>query len=166
VKFLADSMLGKLARWLRMLGNDVTYDVKLDDLKLLELAKSEGRSLLTRDLELYQRAVGKGIDAYFVEDKSEAERLAELAKRYGISLEIDMDKSFCPVCSTHLKATPKEGLVGKVEKNTFTYYDKFWKCPNCGQVYWQGAHWKQISNTLCEAYKKLELLKKKSLDLA
>ncbi len=162
MKFIADSMLGKLARWLRMLGNDVTYDVKLDDLKLLELAKSEERVLLTKDLELYHRAIGKGMDAYFVEGKSEAERLAELDKRYGITLEIDMDKSHCPVCNTQLKATPKEGLIGEVEKNTFTYYDKFWKCPNCGQVYWQGAHWKQISNTLCEAQKKLESLKEKS----
>ena len=166
MKFIADSMLGKLVRWLRMLGNDVTYDVKLDDSKLLELAKSEKRALLTKDLELYQRAVGKGIDAYFVEGKSEAERLAELAKRYGITLEINMDKSRCPVCNTQLEATPKEGLIGEVEKNTFTYYDKFWKCPNCGQVFWQGAHWKQISNTLCEAHKKLELLKEKSLGLA
>jgi uncharacterized protein with PIN domain len=166
VNFLADSMLGKLARWLRMLGSDVTYDVKLDDLKLLELAKSEKRALLTKDLELYQRAVGKGIDAYFVEGKSEAERLAELAKRYGITLEIDMDKSHCPVCNTQLKATLKEGLIGELEKNKFTYYDKFWKCTNCGQVFWQGAHWKQISYTLCEAQKKLELLKEKSLGLA
>jgi uncharacterized protein len=162
VKFIADSMLGKLTRWLRMLGNDVKYDVKLTDAKLLELAKSEKRALLTKDLELYQRAVGKGIDAYFVEGKSEAERLAELSKRYGITLEIDMDKSCCPVCNIQLKATPKEGLIGEVEKNTFTYYDKFWKCPNCGQVFWQGAHWKQISNTLYEAQNKLEKLKEKS----
>jgi uncharacterized protein with PIN domain len=58
-----------------------------------------------------------------------------------------------------LKAVPKEQLSGELEKNTFIYYDKFWKCTNCGQVYWQGAHWKQISNTLSEAEKKLEKLK-------
>lgn len=162
MKFLVDSMLGKLARWLRMLGHDVTYDVKLHDSKLMELAKTEDRVLLTKDLELYQRTVGRGIDAYFVEGKSEAERLAELAKRYGITLEIDMDKSHCPVCNIQLKATPREELSNELEKNTFTYYDKFWKCPNCGQVYWQGAHWKQISNTLCEAQKKLDMLKEKS----
>ncbi len=159
VKFLADSMLGKLARWLRMLGYDVIYNVELDDSALLELAKKENRVLLTKDLELYQRAIGKGIDAYFVEGKTESEHLAELAKRYGLSLEIDMDKSHCPVCNTLLKAAIKEQLSDELEKNTFTYYDKFWKCPNCGQVYWQGAHWKQISNTLIEAKAKLKKLK-------
>ena len=162
MKFLADSMLGKLARWLRMLGHDVTYNIQLNDNDLLELAKKENRVLLTKDLELYKRANAKNLDALYLEGKSESERLAEVAKRYSLTLEIDMEKSHCPVCNTKLKATPKEQLSGEIEKNTFTYYDKFWKCPNCGQVYWQGAHWKQISSTLREAQAKLEKLKEKT----
>ena len=161
MKFIADSMLGKLARWLRMLGHDVTYNIQLNDNDLLELAKKENRVLLTKDLELYKRANGKDIDALYLEGKSESERLAEVAKRYISILEIDMEKSHCPVCNTKLKATPKDQLSGEIEKNTFTYYDKFWKCPNCGQVYWQGAHWKQITNTLKEAQAKLEKLTEK-----
>jgi uncharacterized protein with PIN domain len=133
-------MLGKLTRWLRILGHDVIYSTQLSDSGLLELAKKENRVLLTKDLELYQRAIAKGIDALYLEGKSESERLAEVAKRYSLTLEIDMEKSHCPVCNTKLKATPKEQLSGELEKNTFTYYDKFWKCPNCGQVYWQPTH--------------------------
>jgi hypothetical protein len=155
-------MLGKLARWLRMLGQDVAYNVKLDDNGLLDLAKKEGRVILSKDLELYQRAISRGIDAFFVEGKSESERLAEVAKRYGLNLTIDMEKSRCPVCNTKLTATPKGQLSGELQKNTFTYYEKFWKCPNCGQIYWQGAHWKQISSTLNEAQGKLEKLKEKN----
>ena len=60
-----------------------------------------------------------------------------------------------------LRATSKEELLGELEKNTLTYYEKFWKCPNCGQIYWQGAHWKQIIKTLNEAQAKLEKLKEK-----
>ena len=55
MKFLADAMLGKLTRWLRMLGQDVEYSTKLSDDELLASAKAEGRILLTRDFELYQR---------------------------------------------------------------------------------------------------------------
>ena len=161
MKFLADSMLGKLARWLRMLGQDVVYNIQLDDNELLDLAKKECRILLSKDLELYQRAIAKDIDAFFVEGNKESERLAEVAKRYGLELAIDMEKSRCPVCNTKLNATQKEKLSGELQKNTFTYYEKFWKCPNCGQIYWQGAHWKQISNTLNEAKLKLEKLKEK-----
>jgi uncharacterized protein with PIN domain len=154
-------MLGKLARWLRMLGQDVTYNVQLNDNELLDLTKKESRVLLTKDLELYRRAAATGLDAFFVEGKSESERLAEVAGRYGLTLMVEMEKSNCPVCNTKLKATPKEQLFGELQKNTFAYHDTFWKCPNCGQIYWQGAHWKQITNTLSEAQMKLKKSKER-----
>ena len=151
MKFLVDAMLGKLARWLRMLGHDVIYSVAFDDSELLELAKRGGRVLLTNDLELYKRAIGRGMDAYYAEGKTEPKRLAEVAKRYGLTLEINMDTSHCPICNTKLQVAKKEELEDELEKNTYTYYDKFWRCPNCGQIYWQGAHWKQITQTLTHA---------------
>jgi uncharacterized protein len=159
LKFLADGMLGKLARWLRILGNDVIYSVESDDSELLELAKKDERVLLTKDLELYKRAIGRGLDYYYVDGKTEPDRIAEVAKRYSLPLVIDMDKSHCPICNTKLAAASKEQLQSELEKNTFTYYSKFWKCSNCGQIYWQGAHWTQINNTLNQARAKLEKLK-------
>ena len=159
MKFLADGMLGKLARWLRILGNDVIYSVEFDDSELLELAKKDERVLLTKDLELYRRAIGRGLDFYYVEGKTEPDRIAEVAKRYSLPLAIDMDKSHCPICNTKLAAASKEQLQSELEKNTFTYYSKFWKCSNCRKIYWQGAHWTQINNTLNQARVKLEKLK-------
>jgi uncharacterized protein with PIN domain len=159
LKFLADGMLGKLARWMRMLGHDVIYLVEFDDSELLELAKKEERILLTKDLELYKRAIGRGLDSYYVEGKTEPERVAEVVKRYSLPLVIDMDKCRCPICNTKLASASKEQLQNELEKNTFTYYYKFWKCSNCGQIYWQGAHWIHIINTLNQAKAKLEKLK-------
>jgi len=156
VKFIADGMLGKLTRWLRMLGHDVKYSNKLNDAELTVIAKKERRILLTKDLELYQRAIAKGIDAFYVEGRTEAKRLAELAKRFNIPLTIDLKNSRCPRCNTKLRSIPKEKLAGKVEKNTFTYYDDFWKCPKCGHIYWQGAHWGRIRATLEEAEENLK----------
>jgi len=156
LKFIANGMLGKLTRWLRMLGHDVEYSNELKDAELSIIAKKERRTLLTKDLELYQRATAKGIDAFYVEGRTEAERLAELAKRFNISLVIDLKNSRCPRCNTKLRSTPKEKLAGKVEKNTFTYYDDFWECPRCGHIYWQGAHWGRIRATLEEAKENLK----------
>jgi uncharacterized protein with PIN domain len=153
VKFIADGMLGKLARWLRMLGQDVTYSTQLEDAELLAIAEQERRILLTRDSELYQRATAKGIAAFYVEGQTEAEKLAELAGRFGFPLTIDLMRSRCPKCNAEIRLTPKETLSGKVEKNTFTYYAEFWKCSDCGRVYWQGAHWDGIRATLEEAKK-------------
>ena len=153
MKFIADGMLGKLTRWLRMLGQDVQYSNKLDDAELIVMAKKERRILLTRDVELYQRAVAKGVEAFYIEGQTEAVKLAELAKRFAIPLEIDLKRSRCPRCNTKIRPTPKEKLAGKVEKNTFIYYDEFWKCPKCGHIYWQGAHWGRIRATLEKAKK-------------
>jgi len=75
VKFIADGMLGKLTRWLRMLGQDVTYSAQFEDEELIVTAKKEHRVLLTRDSELYQRAVAKGVDAFCVDGRTEPEKL-------------------------------------------------------------------------------------------
>ena len=158
MKFIADGMLGKLTRWLRMLGQDVKYSNQFEDEELIVTAKKEHRVLLTRDLELYQRAIAKGLDAFYVESQKEAEKLAELAKRFEIPLTIDLKCSRCPKCNTKIRPTPKEKLAGKVEKNTLIYYDKFWKCPKCGHIYWQGAHWGRIRATLEKAKKFREKL--------
>ena len=153
MKFIADGMLGKLTRWLRMLGQDVRYSNKFEDAELVAIAEKEHRILLTRDLELYQRAIGKSIDAFYVETLTEAEKLAELAKRFDFSLTIDLTRSRCPRCNARIRLTPKETLANKVERKTFIYYDEFWKCSDCGSVYWQGSHWDGIRATLEEAKK-------------
>jgi uncharacterized protein with PIN domain len=155
VKFIADGMLGKLTRWLRMLGQDVKYSNQSEDAELIALAEKEQRFLLTRDLELYQHAVAKGIVAFYVEGRTEAEKLAELAERFNFSLTINLRRSRCPRCNTQIRLAPKETIADKVEKNTLIHYDEFWKCPKCGQIYWQGAHWKGIQVTL-EKAKKIE----------
>jgi hypothetical protein len=151
VKFIADGMLGKLTRWLRMLGQDVTYSNQFEDAELITMAEKEHRVLLTRDSELHKRAIGKGIVAFYVEGLTEAEKLAELAERFDFSLTIDLKRSRCPRCNAEIRFTPKETLAGKVEKNAFIYYDEFWKCSQCGRIYWQGAHWNGIRATLEEA---------------
>ena len=151
MKFVVDGMLGKLARWLRMMGHDVEYSNKLDDSELLTIAKNQQRILLTRDFELYQQAIRKDVEVFYVEGQTEEDRLAALAKRFGIMLEIDMETSRCPKCNTPVKPVPKEKVAGRVEKSTFEHYTEFWECPRCGQVYWQGAHWTRIRETLRNA---------------
>jgi uncharacterized protein with PIN domain len=160
MKFIVDGMLGKLSRWLRILGHNVKYSNNLDDAQLLTIAKKERRTLLTRDFELYRHATAKGIDAFYMEEETGEERLAALARKYGMDLDIDMTISRCPKCNTKVKPITKEEAAGKVEKSTFEHYDEFWKCPKCGQIYWQGAHWTRIRRTLEVAQGILENSKK------
>ncbi|MCX8149954.1 MAG: Mut7-C RNAse domain-containing protein [Candidatus Bathyarchaeota archaeon] len=156
MNFIVDCMLGKLARWLRMMGHNVKYFTELRDTELLYTAKIENRVLLTRDLMLYRQATGKGVEVYYVEGKNEPERLAELAQRFKIELTIDLEKSRCPKCNTNLRPVTKHEITNKVKKNTLKYYDKFWLCLNCGKVYWQGAHWINIWDTFKKAEEKMK----------
>jgi hypothetical protein len=158
LKFITDGMLGKLTRWLRILGQDVEYSKSLDDKKLIEMAKKERRTLLTRDLKLYQQAMMQGVNAVLIEATTEPEKLADLARRFNFNLEVDVTVSRCPKCNTKIRSVPKNMVINKVPKTTSTYYNEFWECPGCGQVYWQGAHWKRIEKTLREAKKALEKL--------
>jgi uncharacterized protein with PIN domain len=136
-----------------MLGQDVEYSNNVEDTDLLTVAKKENRILLTRDFELYQRALGKGVDAFYLEESTGEEKLAELAKRYGVPLEIEMSISRCPKCNSPVKPVPREKLAETVEKNTFEHYMEFWQCSKCGQIYWQGAHWTKIEKSLETARK-------------
>jgi uncharacterized protein with PIN domain len=145
-----------------MLGHNVKYSNSMDDSQLLVLAKNEHRTLLTRDFELYQRAVARDFDAFYVEGGTEEERLAEVARRYGIKLEIDMSVSRCPKCNTTVRQISKEEVRGRVEESTFGYYDEFWECPKCRQVYWRGAHWTRIRKTLEAAESDLGRVKRKA----
>ena len=157
MNFIVDGMLGKLARWLRMMGHNVGYSTSLSDAELVYTAKIENRVLLTRDLSLYRQATAKGVEVYYVEGKNEPERLAELVQRFKIALSIDLEKSRCPRCNTNLQAVLKQKIADKVEKNTLKNYDNFWLCPECGKVYWQGAHWSNIQATFEKAEEKVKL---------
>ncbi len=159
MRFVADGMLGKLTRWLRILGHDVKYSNKLGDTQLITIAQTERRILLTRDVQLYRQATSKGIGAFYLGGKTEGEKLAQLAERFKIKLNVDMTTSRCPKCNTQVRSIPKDRVADKVEKSTFDHYNEFWECPRCGQIYWQGAHWTRIRSTLEKATETLRVSK-------
>ncbi len=150
MRFVADGMLGKLARWLRLAGHDVTYigDLKVpaseqDDV-LLELANLKRRVLLTCDLALYRRAKRAGIRSAYVESDDVVEQLVEVSKRCGWKIKIEPENSRCPMCNGSLKLTNKDDVKDIVPTTVLKAQREFWRCGNCGKIYWHGTHWKTI----------------------
>lgn len=154
LKFITDGMLGKLTRWLRMLGQDVKYLRSFEDDEMIKIAKADCRIILTRDLKLYRQAMKQGSTAFLVEGSTEAEKLADLARRFDISLKFDVKVSRCPKCNSSIKSVSKEEVISKLPEATSSYYNEFWMCSGCGQVYWHGSHWRRIEKTLKEALEK------------
>lgn len=155
MRFLVDGMLGGLARWLRILGQDARFDAGMNDNELLRIALEEEMVLLTRDEELCQRATTRKIPSALVLGETERERLAQIASTFGVHLEVNMTESRCPECGSSLNETPKSGVADIVPQSSLKLYDRFWKCTNqnCGKVYWVGSHWDRIRQTLEEARK-------------
>ena len=152
-KFLADGMLGSLARWLRMLGYDVEYAADLPDDKLLAEAEASGRVLLTRDVELYRAASRRLIKVYMVEGKSRAEVLAKLSRKFKLKLRLNPNSSRCPLCNSPLKPVRRCEVEGNIPANVLRRKRRFWVCvnPGCGKIYWKGSHWDKIKETLKKA---------------
>ncbi len=159
VRFIVDSMLGNVARWLRMLGYDTLYNRAYKDWKILYLAEKENRIIITRDRGLHHRAVNRGLRSLYLYMDDTAERLAYIAYRTGIRLYIDLDKSRCPVCNGELKKVNKEAVKGRVPKKVYELHYDFWECTRCGKIYWVGGHWKGIEETLRKARQVLEKMK-------
>lgn len=148
-------MLGGMARWLRMLGYETEYDPKAGDNVLLQLSTERHAILLTRDKELYTRAVKRKIQIMLVPGETEKERLAQLARALGLTLEIDMTKTRCPHCGSSLRELPRDGAMESVPAASLKLYDRFWQCidKECNKTYWVGSHWKRITETLEQARK-------------
>lgn len=163
MRFVVDGMLGKLTRWLRMMGHDALYLNDAKDRDLVANAIQEKRILLTSDVALWRYAIVHGAEAFLVKGSTEAERLASLANRFKFELSVDTTESRCPACGFELKATPKEKVKSKVPETTFNVFDEFWACsnPECGKVYWQGSHWENI-NAILEKAKKIQTSDKES----
>ena len=153
MKFVVDGMLGGLARWLRILGHDVKYESNAADNEILQTAERENMILLTSDVELAQRAQARKLSSLLVVEKTEEERLARMARSFGVSLDVSMSTSKCPECGSGLKETSKTEVADDVPPTSLSLYDKFWKCTGCGKVYWVGSHWKQIQQTIRNAQK-------------
>jgi uncharacterized protein len=150
MRFLLDGMLGRLARWLRMIGYDAWYYKEYSDAELLQQAKQESLALLTCDVQLYRAAIARNIECFLVEGTDEPEKLANLAARFNLRLDIDTERSRCPVCGSHIKPVEKREIASRIPPATFKIYQSFWSCTNaaCAKVYWQGSHWKRIEETL------------------
>ena len=150
--FLADEMLGRLTRWLRILGSDVLYLNASDD-ELLLISEREKRILLTRDVTLFKKAVRNDIKAHLVKGNNCIERLGDMRKNFCVELQIDTTISRCPTCNSQIKPVEKSEISDRVQVGTLKNYDSFWECSNCGKVYWQGGHWKNIQQFLVKAKK-------------
>jgi len=143
-------MLGKLARWLRLAGQNVTYigdyrvPAEKQDEILIEWAKDRNRTLLTCDIGLHRRAKRAGVRSVYIRGADVAEQLVQVSKQSGKKIQIDPRSSRCPMCNGNLILVGKESVRDEIPVSVLKTHREFWRCKSCNKVYWQGKHWKTI----------------------
>jgi len=142
-KLVVDGMLGRTARWLRIMGFDTLYDPRWNDGQLLAITRNEGRVLLTRDRELAGRA---GVRSLLVKCLALEDRLRQVVQ--GLGLRVDRPFSRCLLCNRPLDAIPKEHVGERVPPRVFRSFDEFWICCTCGRIFWKGSHWERMRAVL------------------
>ena len=143
MRFIADMMLGRLARWLRLYGHDTLYGIEDDD-EIVRVALSEGRVILTRDSGLAERAKKLGAEAFLLGSNSLEGQVRELM-RFGIEFkELFPANARCPKCNGPIRPVSKGEVRGRVSPTVYEKYDEFYVCQNCGQIYWPGRQWRKM----------------------
>jgi len=147
MKFIADVMLGKLARYLRMAGSDVLYINNIDDDEILLIAKDQDRIILTRDSLMLQRKECKNkiINSILIRDDDFLKQLKQV--KDVLSLNLAPLLSRCLECNSLLEKVRKLELEGKVPPYVFRTQESFQYCARCGKYYWRGTHYENICHT-------------------
>lgn len=140
--FVADSNLGRLARYLRLLGMDCLYSNSYDDGTIARIASEERRTVLTRDRQLLQRKLIT--HGYFVRNTDPQKQLVAVLARFDLRRQVK-PFSRCTRCNGELGITEKNLILDQLEPKTKKYYEHFLRCDNCGQIYWKGSHHQQAS---------------------
>ncbi|MFN3420410.1 MAG: DUF5615 family PIN-like protein [Armatimonadota bacterium] len=157
MRFIADVMLGKLARWLRILGYDVAYDPDAEDETLVARAVAEGRILLTKDRHLIERWRRKLRQHGYLllTDDDWRKQLKETVTHFKLDIH-NHRMTRCPDCNGLLEEVPKESVRYKVPFFVFTAHDRFARCSQCGKVYWAGSHYERMNAALDELLSELQ----------
>ncbi|MFC1869888.1 Mut7-C RNAse domain-containing protein [Chloroflexota bacterium] len=149
IKFIVDHNVGKLARWLRMMGYDTAFFNGSDDSSMIRIALNQGRVILTRDSQIMKRGViTTGRLKTILIDSAEPEQ----QKRQVIAA-LNLDCQFrpftlCLECNQPLEERSKQEVQDRVPLYVFQTQSHYMECPDCHRIYWQGTHWQAMTQKL------------------
>ncbi|MEN6561545.1 MAG: Mut7-C RNAse domain-containing protein [Acidobacteriota bacterium] len=146
--FVADCMLGRLAKWLRILGFDVAYFSRAEDRDLAALARREGRVLLTRDTGLIERTA-KRPNRLFVRSDDWEDQVVQVLDEFGL-WDAVRPNTRCIACNLPLRPLSRERARNLVTPFVTEHAASFAICPGCQRVFWQGTHYGDMERKIAK----------------
>jgi uncharacterized protein with PIN domain len=150
IKFILTKELGRLVKWLRILGFDAEYFQEDNHSSLIIQALRDERIILSRNHRLPQP---KGIKVVLIENERIKEQLAEILKTLKIKPDASAMFTRCILCNMKLEDIAKEKIKDKVPEYVFKTQSDFVTCLKCKRIYWQGTHWGNVEQVLKEIIK-------------
>lgn len=149
--FFVDAMLGNIAKKLRLMGYDSKYEPDIQDDDLINLARKEQRIIISRDENLVKKALKLDIKSIFLGKKEETKQFREIIDKLNLKIiEINGDRARCPLCNTKTKSVDKDNVKDKVPVKILEQNKKFWECENCGKIFWEGSHIRNLQKFVRE----------------
>ena len=148
MKFILTLELGRLAKWLRILGFDAVYFLDTNPSSLLIQALRDNRVILTRNLRLINKA--KAAKCVQIKSDEVNQQLKQVLKDLAIKPDEDIMFSRCIICNIELNKIDKQRIKDRVPEYVFKTQDEFFTCSSCQRIYWSGTHWGNVKKTLEE----------------
>jgi len=149
IKFIADNNVGKLARWLRLMGYDTLLFRQKDDAQMIKVALSENRVILTKDAQfMKRRLVTNGtLKTVHIEQDDPRRQVQEVVKALALDYHF-RPFSLCLECNRALITHGKDEVRNLVPARVFETQTQYTQCPTCHRIYWPGTHWEAMGKEL------------------
>lgn len=145
--FILTRELGRLAKWLRILGFDAEYFQGSDNSSLIIRASRDERIIITRSSRNARIRLAR---VALVESEKIKEQLKELMLKLNLKLDPARMFTRCIICNTELKSVDKQLVKKRAPEYIFNSQQNFFSCPSCQRIYWQGSHWGNVAKILKE----------------
>jgi uncharacterized protein with PIN domain len=152
-RFIVDHNVGKLARWLRMMGYDTRLFSGDNDSRMVALAREEDRVILTRDTQIMKRRVVTSgqVAAILIEGDEPERQIRQVITTLNLNPQ-SRPFSLCLECNYPLVAKSKTEVADLVPPYVFRTQSQYMACPKCHRIYWRGTHWQAMTEKL-EAFR-------------
>ncbi|MDP6448546.1 MAG: Mut7-C RNAse domain-containing protein [Dehalococcoidales bacterium] len=149
LKFTSNHNVGKLVRWLRMIGYDTVFFDGRDDAHLVAIALAESRLILTRDTQIMQRGIitSERLKAILINSDEPEAQIRQVIDTLNLDCQF-RPFAICLECNQTLEERGQEEIKGRVPPYVFRTQSQYMECPTCHRVYWKGTHWVAMTQTL------------------
>ncbi len=151
-RFYADSMFGKLTRFLRFLGYDTLYRREETIEEMIKESKENGRIVLSSSQSVVSSCKKQQTQSIHLTLTDISDQLQYIKGTLNLSIIVPPTAMRCSRCNGSLSSRNKVEIIDRILEGTAKKYEEFWECDSCSKVYWLGSHWTEIKKTI----KKLE----------